>query len=80
MKKFTRKFNSSCARFVFWEALTRHCAEFENLLQPCDCLTDHDRQVLSGLHGKFHEFYELVKAQKLSHYEQLKFLRSNYHV
>ena len=80
MKKFTRKFNNTCARFSFWEALSRHCAEFENLLNPCEFLTNQDRQILRELHGKFYELSELVKTQKLSHLEQLKFLRRNYHV
>ena len=80
MKKFTRKFNNSCARFSFWEALSRHCEEFKNLLTPCEYLTNQDRQILSEIHGKFYEFYELVKSQKLTHLQHLKFLRSNYHV
>ena len=78
MKKFTNKFNNTCARFSFWEALTRHCSEFENLLKPQDYLTDYDKQILRELHGKFYEFCELVNTQKLSHLEHLNFLRRNY--
>ena len=71
MKKFTRRFNNNCARFSFWEALERHCAEFENLLQPREYLTDQDRQLLRELHGKIFECWEIMKSQKIFYWEKL---------
>ena len=75
MDRFNRKFNNSCARFSFWDALTRHFAEFESLIPPKDVLTPEDRAALNKIHNLLYEGYQEAKERKVFHAERMEGLR-----
>ncbi len=71
MNKFTRKINNSCARFSFWDALTRHFAEFENLIHPQDVLTHEDKIALKEIHKLLYRGYKASKERRKIHLEKI---------
>ena len=75
MNKFNRKFNNSCSRFSFWDALTRHFAEFENLIKPQDILTHEDRIALKKIHVLLYQGYQNARERRAFHSERMDDLR-----
>ena len=75
MNKFTRKINNSCARFSFWDALTRHFAEFENLIHPQDVLTHEDKIALKEIHKLLYQGYQASKERRKFHLDKIHDLR-----
>ena len=76
MSKFNRKFNNSCARFSFWDALTRHFAEFEVLIKPQDILTAEDRIAMKKIHNLLYQGYQASKDRKAFHLEKMDCLKN----
>ena len=70
MDRFNRRFNNSCARFSFWDALTRHFAEFESLIRPKDVLTSEDRAALNKIHKLLYQGYQEAKERRAFHQER----------
>lgn len=78
MSKFNRKFNKSCSRFAFWDALSKYFDGFVTLLKPDDTLMlrPDDRSTLKDIHTLLYQCCKAAKSRRRLHLNELHKLQN----
>ena len=76
MLKSTKKFYNLFIQLSFWDSLTRHFEEFENLLNPPEVLSGEDKATLENIHTLIYQSYQSAKQCKELYLHKIKNLKN----
>ena len=79
MSKFTKKFNSACSRFAFWQTLTAKLAEFDRLVKHGEHLRPEDVKAQREIHKALYGCYSISKDMRERRKDDLKRMVSHEH-